>query len=115
MLYVLYVLGRVGQRRWSRSYLDFLLVERHALDDVETRRFVGFWVGIVRGLEDDFVFGTAKSHARGSVACSWFREEQLVFGSATYAVLFLLPLGWRSEELLMKDDSMSPPSCDPSG
>lgn len=37
-------------------YLDLLLVERHALHDVETRCFVGFGIGIIRRFEYDFVF-----------------------------------------------------------
>lgn len=41
-----------------KPYLHLLLVQRHALHDVETRCFVGFGVRIICRLEDDLVFGT---------------------------------------------------------
>lgn len=51
--------------------LNLLLVERDALDDLETRRLVGFRVRIVGGLEDRFVFGT-----RDKVQCKLVHDEQ---------------------------------------
>lgn len=89
------------------SYLHLLLIEGHALHDVQARRLVRLRVGVICCLKDCLVlcagawkalvsngpFPTASTRARG--VC------------ATYAVLFLLPLGCRSDELLWKDESGS--------
>lgn len=41
-------------------YLDFLLVKRDALDDVQTRLLVGFGVAVVSLLEDHLVLCTVQ-------------------------------------------------------
>lgn len=77
-------------------YLDLLLVEGDALHDVETRCFVRFGVCVICCLEDGLVLCTEVSVSR----CEDAFQAGVSRACATYAVLFLLPFGCRSEALL---------------
>lgn len=113
-------LGRVLCISRPVTYLNLFLVERDALDDVETRRLVRFWVCVVCRLENCLVFCTVYQeariwsaigrHAASSNALGWSSSSSFfwgVFHLPTYAVLFLLPFGCLSNELLWKDESGS--------
>lgn len=95
------------------SYLDFFFIKGHALHDVQTRCLVGLGVGVVRSLEDCLVLCTeAPRCVSNALPRTAFTSPR--GGCATYAVLFLLPLGCRSDELLWKDESASTFSLDSS-
>ncbi len=85
------------------SYLNLFLVERNAPDDIETRRLLGLGIRRVGGLEDRFIAGTARG---GDITVSMYAIG-LIPGSigVAYAVLFLLPLGWRSGSACELEDS----------
>lgn len=85
------------------TYLDLFFVQGNALDDVETRCLVGLGICIVCCLKNCLVFCTdyPVSHC---LTCSMEGSACL---PSTYAVLFLFPLGCRSDELLLKDESGS--------
>lgn len=51
----------------QQTYLNFLLVKRDATHDVETRRLVGFRIGVIRGFKDSFVLGTADRKERENI------------------------------------------------
>lgn len=100
-----------GRLNWAHetwdSYLNLLLVEGHALHDVQTRCLVRLRVGVICCLEDCLVLctGARRALVSNDPSPAAFTRSRVV--CATYAVLFLLPLGCRSDELLWKDESAS--------
>lgn len=94
------------------TYLDLFLIERNALHDVETRCLVGFWIRIVCRLENCLVLGTiyqiiARIWSAIDPHATLYIHFAFIFFWPTYAVLFLLPLGCLSDELLWNDESCS--------
>lgn len=87
------------------THLDLFLVEGNALHDIETRRLVGLGICVIGGLEDCLVLctGCPKIYGQSLIDLRWWIHSFL----PTYAVLFLLPLGCLSDELLWKDESGS--------
>jgi hypothetical protein len=39
--------------------LNFFLIQRHALDNIQARLLIGFWVAAVRLFENHLVFGSS--------------------------------------------------------
>lgn len=97
----------VGAHGTLNSYLDLFLVEGHALHNVQTRCLVRLRVGVVCCLEDCLVLCTGARRELVSNDPSPTVSARSRVVCATYAVLFLLPLGCRSDELLWKDESAS--------
>lgn len=60
--------------------MNFFLVERNAVDNVETRLLVGFGVGLVSVFEDGLVLGTARKTTRVSLYVEGKKDVDVYIG-----------------------------------